>query len=317
MAVTPNLGLASPLISGVAGWIARLKADLSVVDGAFAGLAGTANLFVNPGFELNQRALSSYTGNGTFGPDRWQAVYIGAVSLTMLPEFGVMDALSSRSVRCDFVLGSGQYATCEQTIEAGAATYKGQPLTFRLRVKCSTANAVCLTIFDQVGYTQSPFHTGDGTWQTLAVTRVLDPSATLLRAGAQFLASCTAYLDNATLTAGTVGLPYAPLGAGEELRRCERFYEVGGGGNGTPYIRAYSAIGAGDVHTISVPWREKKGGPPTVTKVGTWAVNNANQPTVSSATVNGYTLQITSLGVGYFDATPNGSDDLIISEWNP
>jgi hypothetical protein len=296
---------------------AYIAADEAIVEQALRGLAASgANLLINPGMEINQRRLSSYSGAGVYTLDRWQTSYTGAVTLTVSPETTVVDALSKQSACCVFVKGAGSAATLEQLVEGGSI-YQGQAVTLRWRVKCSTANAVRLIASDGVTSASGAYHTGDGSWQTLTLTMTLNVAATLLIVGVQFTASCTAYVDNTGLALGSTPLPYAPLLAGEDLRRCERYYEVHGGANGYPYVRGYSAVGTGDIHTLGIAWRKQKGAAPTVTKTGTWTVNNAGQPSVTGANTDGYSLSISSLVAGYFDTTPNSSDDLIIAEWNP
>jgi hypothetical protein len=83
MAVTPNLGLASPLASAVSGWIARIKADFALVDSAFGGMGATGNLLTNPSYEFNQRTVSAYTGNGVYGLDQWQITTPAGETITV------------------------------------------------------------------------------------------------------------------------------------------------------------------------------------------------------------------------------------------
>jgi hypothetical protein len=322
MAVTPNLGLASPLASAVSGWIARLKADLNLIDQAFAGLAGGgANLLINPGLELDQRAGGPYSGHGAYALDRWQIVYGGAVTLAVSRETGVVDALSSQSAKCVFALGAGTIGTLEQQIERWAA-YLGHTVTFRARVKCSTPNAARVFLGENVGdSSRSGYHTSGGGWETLTVTRALDAAGTALRCGLYLTADCTAYIDNASLVLGSTPLPYAPLSDSEDLRRCQRYYEVqgwlsSGGGAGHPVVHGSAGAGA-EVVRNSFTWAVPKGGLPTVGVAGTWGLVNATGPTVAAANQSGYALAIAATAAGQCEAAPNSAGDVVTGEWSP
>jgi hypothetical protein len=322
MAVTPNLGLASPLASAVSGWIARLKADLNLIDQAFAGLAGGgANLLINGGLELDQRAGGPYSGHGTRTLDGWQIVYGGAVTLTVTRETGVVDAMSAQSAKCVFTLGAGSIGTLKQSVE-GWALYKGATVTARLRAKCSTAGAARAYLGDGVGdSSRSAFHSGGGGWETLTVTRALDPAATELTCGLYLTADCTAYIDNASLVLGSTPLPYAPLSDSEDLRRCQRYYEVqgwlsSGGGAGHPVVHGSAGAGA-EVVRNSFTWAVPKGGLPTVGVAGTWGLVNATGPTVAAANQSGYALAIAATAAGQCEAAPNSAGDVVTGEWSP
>ena len=55
---------------------------------------------------------------------------------------------------------------------------QGKYLAFGMWVKCSTPNIARLQIYDGIGNSQSPYHTGGGAFEFLVVTRQLDASAT-------------------------------------------------------------------------------------------------------------------------------------------
>ncbi len=72
-------------------------------------------------------------------------------------------------------------------------------------VKCSTANAARVAIYDGVGYTYSSYHTGGGAWEFLAVTRQINVAATQLQlidqvnnaaVAAYFSGHCLVLLDS-------------------------------------------------------------------------------------------------------------------------
>jgi hypothetical protein len=81
-------------------------------------------------------------------------------------------------------------------------------------VKCATANAARIGVYDGVGYTYSAYHTGGGTWEWLPVSRQINVAAT----GLYFLrcvnnAAVAAYFSGRTLMilSSSVSLPrYIP-----------------------------------------------------------------------------------------------------------
>lgn len=88
----------------------------------------------------------------------------------------------------------------------GYEWFIGRTVTFVAYVKTSTANAVRVQLNDGVSSTNSPFHTGSGTWERLVVTRNISMSATRLQPRINFAngVDCTVYIDNAELFDGVV-----------------------------------------------------------------------------------------------------------------
>lgn len=323
MAVTPNLGLASPLASAVSGWIARIKSDFALVDDAFGGMGAVGNLLVNPSFEFNQRSVSAYTGNGVYGLDWWQITTPAGETVTVTwdaAEFA--EPSSGHSARVAFTKGPGSYGKLVQIIE-GAERLKGRPLAGRILVKCATPNAVRAFIQDRDSFSFSPYHSGSGLWEALDVARTLDVGTTQVTFGTIATVDSTHWADNATLVHGLVPLPYVPLSLADELLRCERYYEVhgGGAGQGHPVISGY-ASGAGQVITRSWSPRAHRRwgvgiGLSNHTLTGSWALANCHALTVLAADARGFTLGVTSNGAGQVTAWPDGPDDTLIIEWNP
>lgn len=89
-------------------------------------------------------------------------------------------------------------------------------------------------------------------------------------------------------------LPYA-----QTRVMCERYYEVQGGVLGTsPIIYAYGLAGATYGHGFN--FLTNKRTTPTITKVGTWTVNNCGQPVVTNPSSNGYWIYIAVTGDGRY-----------------
>lgn len=316
--VTLNAGLESPDAEFVTDWIARLKRDFDRVDEAL-GNAGMLQLLANPRFQVWQRlerlGVASWSANLAYAADRWQLSFQGAPTL-VVTRVGTFAGGAPWELHGEYAHAAAALGFVRQHPE-GWPQWRGRTVSFRLRAAVSAANAGRAFVTDGVASTLSAFHAGDGEPAWLDVTHTLDEDATTCLVGLRLDATCNFDLDGASLVHGSTPLLCLPLDPEAELRRCERYLEVHGGAFGFPYVRGYGAVGAGDLAAAAIPWRVRKGGAPTVTKAGTWATNNAGQPTIAAGNADGYTLQIASAAGGYFDAAPNGGDDLVYAEWNP
>jgi hypothetical protein len=327
MAVTPNLGLASPLASAVSGWIARIKADFALVDSAFGGMGATGNLLTNPSFEFNQRTVSAYTGNGVYGLDQWQITTPAGETITVTWDAAeVPEPSSAHSARVAFTKGPGSYGKLLQVVE-GAERYKGRALALRILVKCATPNAVRAFIQDGVSISYSAYHSGGGGWEALDVVRTLDAGTTQVSVGTIATVDSTHWADNATLVHGAVPLPYVPLHPADERQRVDRYYEVhvgvAAGGADWPYFQGYASAGGQDL-VWSVPWHALKAAPaPTAHIGGTWAaVNTGNSvPVLVAMNDQGYAVKVTSTAAGLVsirsDHTAGPAAGYIAGEANP
>jgi hypothetical protein len=318
---SPNLALLTTDLApeDVFDILGILVPDFLAIDSAVGWLGAGANLLVNPRFTVWQRqdrlGVTSWTAHGDVTADRWGITLAGASTMTVtrLATGGGLPY----ALRADYAHAVGGGGTVEQLVEQWIQL-RGRTVSLRMRVKASVAAAARLVLSDGVSASAySAHHSGGGAYEALSATLAVDAAATTLKVGLILEKTVAADVDQATLMLGSVALPCPPLDPEAELRRCERYFEVHGGSTGFPYVRGYSAVGAGDVAAVGVPFRVRKGGTPTVTKAGTWGVNNAGQPTIPNSHADGYMLQIASLATGYFDAAPNGSDDLVYGEWNP
>jgi hypothetical protein len=128
-----------------------------------------------------------------------------------------------------------------------------------------------------------------------------------------------AYISQVFLLPGeAAGAMFPPYSIEAEYARCQRRYEIIGGGL-VPTFQGYA--GTGTPLTTNIPFSVRKGGTPTVTKNGTWnATSVSAQPAVDGASPWGCRLTATKDGtsggfvveVGLGDAT-----DFISAEWNP
>lgn len=89
----------------------------------------------------------------------------------------------------------------------------GRVHTFAMRVKTAVANGCRLCVYDSVsGRTLfSPYHNGDGTWQTLSMQYTAPVGATNIIPMARFDVNGVYYLDNAVMVPGAAVANYHPF----------------------------------------------------------------------------------------------------------
>lgn len=222
-----------------------------------------ANLLVNPGFEVWQRGAGPFTATTAYAADRWQIVLAGSSTLSVSRDAANADTGSLYCAACAYVHNAVSVLTQKLEDYPGL---RGRVLALSVRVKTSTANAVRIGVYDSVnGYRYSAYHTGSGAYETLAVAANIDAATTQVLVSAEFAASCTAYLDNATLVADGVPAAHAPLHPADDLARCQRYYWELGGLLTTDPIGVGVATGATTMVGAVVHFPVEMGGAPTVT----------------------------------------------------
>ena len=283
-------------------------------------LTPMANLLTNGGFEIWQRGTStssSVVAAIQSFADMWQAG---------LTASGGNLAISRDSANAD---GAGYCMSCVFTYSASNSAYvvqyvkeqialqlAGRTFSVSVRVKTSTANAVRLGVNDNVNaYTYSPYHTGNGQYQTLTVTRTLPATGTQIGVviWADGGVGATYYIDNAMLVIGPEPVDYLPMHPADDLARCLRYYEI----SGTSQYVAGGYNAAGATIYVSIPYKAIKPITPTVTKVGTWGTSNAGQP--SFPWIDGVqttmTYVVTAAGAAFVQG-PGGAGGVTV-EANP
>lgn len=276
------------------------------------------NLLGNPGFEIWQRGTTFNTiADAAFSADRWQWTKGGTSAANITQETTTVD--SNGHYSCKVVYTHNTASNLSQKMEDYYGL-RGKVVTFTMRVHCNAASAVRLTISDGVGSTNSSYHTGGSTWETLKVTHTIDAAAgNNVFVIVAFGVSCTAYLDNSTLVVGSVSMDYVPLHPADDLARCQRYYwiqnYVSSFGFGS-FVGLYASAGSQGIGpTIYFP--QEMMATPTVTKNGTWTVSNCGQPACSGAGKQGFVITGTSSAAGLTYFVPDSSDDTITAVINP
>jgi hypothetical protein len=276
-----------------------------------------ANLLTNGGFEIWQRGNGPFSAN-IYTADRWLTSWVGTDTLNVSRDTTNVDTVSGACAACTFVLGTGAGQTVfYQSLRGVDALRVAGPVSISIRVRTTTANAVRLAYYDGTAwnYAAGPVHTGNGTYQTLSTTFTAAGGATSTSIAVSFAASCTAYIDNAMLVVGSQAADYAPLHPADDLARCLRYYEVLGESTSEISIYASNSSAAGVTGWYS-PFKARKAGTPTVTKLGTWGVTNCGQPVVGNAGFGGTSLYITATSAGNVYTT-NSAGCSVVAESNP
>lgn len=287
-------------------WDDQLKDNLNQLGGAHR------NLLVNGGFEVWQRGAGAFTASGAYTADRWVMEEGSLSAMSVTQESTTIDSQGRYSLACVYTHSST--SALYQDVE-NWRDFKGKTVSFSVRVRQSVASMMRVQLSDGVDLIASSPIATTGSFVTHTISYTVETSATTLRASVQFLASGTAYLDNAMLVVGPAPAPYQPLHPQEDLARCQRYYEVHGGVNTSLAVGGYNAAGGGD--TFYLPFATFKGGTPTVTKNGTWNVVNCGQPAVSVPTTAGFSVTVAVTALGAFAYNANSADDTLVAEYNP
>lgn len=295
-----------------------MDAILADLGAAGAG-AGGANLVVNGDQWWSQRGSGPFTAHNAYAADRWQIQLAGgsALSVSTLIETGTPSSQSPRPARehSNFAYthagsGSAQY---RQKVEF-PQRYRGLWLSMSALVAADTANMARLFLDDGVSLTTGAFHTGGGSVQRLTVAKQVGAAASALYGGLQLSgASGAGGMTAFMLVMAAEAVDYIPQQHTAEWAMIERFYEQ----KTDLFIDGGVAAAGGVTRTLFVPFRVQKGGAPTVTKLGTWGVVNATQPTIVASSAQGFRIQTTSVAAGAFSAATDSADDVVTAEWNP
>jgi hypothetical protein len=254
-------------------------ADRSVTNIKLGTDTARANLLVNGGFEIWQRGNGPFTTPGSFNADRWQGNYsAGGLSVTRQTSI-VVDGGVAMQAAYTHAAGFGQIY---QAIDPA--------VVLQLRGKTITASVMLLpgvaagTAYVSIsGTTTAPQNgntvTSTGTFLRSTVTATVAANETTLAVSILLGgATCSFYLDAATLVVGSVPADYAPLHPADDLARCLRYYEVIGLDG--EWVASGIAQAGGTTYVLN-PYKAAKPVAPTVTKVGTFTVSNAAQPSNS------------------------------------
>src|SRR5215471_2255254 len=250
--------------------IAADHADQSVTNAKLGTDTARLNLLTNGGFEIWQRGNGPFTGNATYGADRWLLSIGGSSTLSVSRGTGNGSPYAAGITYTQ----NAQSQMIQKLEQVGQLV--GKTVTFSVDIQANVAGAMRVLVWDALGpLNYSSYHTGGGTWQRLTSSCAVASNATQVQVYIEFGATVTGAVDNAMLVVGSTPADYQPLHPADDLARCLRYYErldaVAGQG-----MLPGQAYGAGaSVHMW--PYKTQKAVIPTVTAtaVTTFAVWNA------------------------------------------
>jgi hypothetical protein len=175
--------------------------------GTTASVTSNSNLaFINLGTSrLVNGNFETWSLGGALAPDSW----------TLAPSYGsvaqestiVKSGTYSMRLYNDSGWFGGYIAQYNQNVGVtlGMPYWIGKSVTFGCWVYCTTANVAYLQLDDGIG-TVSTYHTGDGTWQWLSVTKTIRATAPRLYTTCMIVggSSVYAYYDGAVLIEGSL-----------------------------------------------------------------------------------------------------------------
>lgn len=300
--------------NAVQGRILKVSSTGSIVQ----DVGSLTNLLTNPGFEIWQRGAGPFTADGALTADRW-FISLVAPSTVSISRIASTIGTQNYSAQIAYTHAAGGAISYQDRIENYTA-FRGKTVTFAVKVKSNVAGTVYVRLSDGVTATDSANNVGTGV-ETLTVTKLLDSNATILYAVIRAdVASCTFEVDDAVLVVGSIAPEYVPLHPAEEMERCQRYYElIGGGNDGGVMFGGYCAA-SGTFEQV-VQFRTTKAVIPTTTINGTWSLTNTTlQPTLPvGSSVFNTTVRVTnSSGSAQYCAARNvGSYANITVEANP
>jgi hypothetical protein len=194
----------------------------------------------------------------------------------------------------------------------------------------ATSNLLKLQSFTGTGTDQDPTsfaYTGqvEAILQTFTLTTTWQRFSTTVTLGATVTEMDLVFSYNPTGTAGAADyydLTGVQLEVGStattfsraggtiqgELAACQRYFEfIGGTTSGYPIMGGYAAGGFSSY--IPLAFKVTKRIAPTVTKVGTWAVGNTNQPSPQYINPDGFSTLQTATATGAWFTYPDSTDD--------
>lgn len=290
-------------------------AAASITNALLASDVARANLLTNGGFEIWQRGNGPFTVSGAWLADRWQLGLSGSDTLSISRNTANVDVGSLACAACVFTNAGGGNTLINQAYSiAEFPQLAGRTVSFSCRVSTTVASAVRVAVNNGSAWTLSSYHPGSGGYQTLTVPNIALGTSGIIYVGVFFSASCTAYVDNANLVVGAQPADYVPLHPADDLGRCQRYYEILGESAGEIVLSAFSS-GAGNFD-YTLPYKVRKAVTPTVTKVGTWTVANAAQPTVIGSGVSAMALRVAASASGQMSVF-NAASTYVTIEANP
>lgn len=248
--------------------------------------SGALSLLTNGGMEVWQRGNGPFVAAAAYGPDRWQLALAGGSTLSVSRVAPDAGQGSQWAAGFTYVHTGGGSAYLAQKVD-GWQQLAGRQVAFQAFVKASVIGAVRLVVFDGTSSTGSFANQGT-TGESLNVVASLPAGATTCEVRIVFdVAGVTGYADSVTLVCGPTPAYFTPMPPGEDLLRCQRYYQEYGGLLATELIVAMQVVTTTlAVGVITLPVEMALTPTVTVSANADWAVlDTTGQRRVCSAFV--------------------------------
>jgi hypothetical protein len=207
----------------------------------------------------------------------------------------------------EFVHSDAGYYNSQSYTIATADTWQKVTMTFDgyQTTAINNDNGIGITIhwWLAAGSTYAGGTLSENTWQNTNANRAAGQVNVMDDATNNF------YLTGVQLEVGEA-TPFEHRSYGDELQRCQRYYSYLGKGTNTVLIGGYNAASSDDYsHLITYPVEMRAS--PTITKNGTWTVNNCNQPSTSFTDKKCTTFYVSTTGAGGWYSYAGGTDDYL------
>lgn len=244
-----------------------------------------ANLLVNGGFENWQRGVGAFLTNGAWTADRWQlSISLSSCQVVQESTYQVSGLYAAKMV---YTHVAGGYAFLEQKLEPNLTkSLRGKTIAVSVRTFTSVAGGHSVQIVtDGTGALNTSAVGSSSTPQTLRVTGTVPTDANNLYV--RLISGSVTdniWWDEAMLVVGSVASDFIPLHPTDDLARCQRYYEIVGGG--TTLIFSGCATAASQTFYYSTPYKVVKPVMPTVTKLGLWTGVSSNATTANNDAID-------------------------------
>jgi len=213
---------------------ARELAELGAVYDS--GALSNRNLIINGDFSISQRGdYSSATAisTATYYLDRWKTDISGVSATIEHDAVDLPNGITTKSAKIAASSSASGYMQLTQPIET-QSFMDNRKVTISAYVRSNNANTRIRVEGAVSGNFDGTAHTGGGGWELLKETITVVNSVSAFRAGVimwnsgAISISSGDFLEIAHFQAefGTEATPFEQRSIGDELRRCQRYYEV-------------------------------------------------------------------------------------------
>lgn len=321
-----------------------------VPSAAVGGNTAIVNQLINGGFDFFQRLATATTlttiADVKYGPDRWKMTRAAASLQTAQVAGGPHSANYAEFKQ---ITNSGKFAVFQFLENVNSVPLLSRTMIFQCQMKASAAKTIKIALVElntsgtidtlpaalvgtwnadtsdptlgtNLAYIGTPASCSVTTsFQQFSFSATLPSNSknigVMIYTDSAFAANDILYVAEAALFDGAIVQAWLPRPVEQELRLCQRYYEVHGDGGGGffPRVGRLYASSA-SVYSVAYPFNTAKRIVPTMAVTGTWLVSNCGQPTCGGAGISGYQLGVSVTGAGEVYAVTNTADDTVTAD---